>query len=949
MLFNFTKKSYKQIRENGSAMVVALMVMTLLLGFAALVLSRTFTENAITINDTAESRSFNAAEAALEDSTRDFATVIENKLNPTATDITNLETKSVPYFSTNGYTFNKIITKITPPVGTSQVVTQTKGQFQGLVSLRDEYQIDITATDTVTGVKTQVRRRFFNDRIPIFQFGAFYQDDLEVQDPPLFIFNGRVHTNGNFFTNSNGSDIRFKSKITVAGEIIRDRWKSGAALTGSETSDNVYAPNATNVDTLLPTNRGSVTCSAGTGGILKDITMRNFPYPNCVTNPAWASYSANFEGNVVSKAKVLSLPVSRINKPLIEMIRRPKNTKDQANFSGTVKTIIAATDEDDGVLSHERYANKEGLRISLADSKDKLPQCAGVTTACGVQLDGTLGSALGYQPLAMTDVSPVYQATAVNGNRLAVSGREVWIKIELVDFDYDLLRPITKDVTQDILSLGVTEPIIDSSNSQLTVSGMTSATDSRSIVKLQHFAIQGNVIPNGSTQYISSQVSGSKTYNYVSRLNIPTSGNSTNQAAQLAACLLTPTVCADDAFAGTATNGSPASINTNETAHFKVASFDGGATRKAIVPFPIELFDVREGNRANSTTGTVTNQVYKNGVMSLVDVDVANLRYFLMGNYDGKFPVTTPFAVANGGVGLKSTDVPSNRGWVVYFSDRRGDANFDGKYDMEDVNPNYNSNVDEDIDNNGSIEADYANEAPNQDSQDYAGYLAATDHKFYRRGVRLINAGTLPGNYDSANPTTTTGFTFASENGVYTWKNYNVTNVSVAGGTSSTTSDRYSPQGGTTGGNLHIPASIVGDAVTVLSNNWNDGESFAIPYDLASRQATDTQVRFAMLAGDPITGYSPNEGLTGSQNGGLINFKRFLETWSGDRLNYSGSLINLFNSFNSNGRHKPNGTVYNPPYRDWTFEESFKDPNRLPPGTPFVYFLTFTGFERVND
>jgi Tfp pilus assembly protein PilX len=941
MLFTFTKNSFKQMKENGSAMVVALMVMTLLLGFAALVLSRTFTENAITINDTAESRSFNAAEAALEDSTRDFATIVENKLNPTTTDITNLQAKVVPYFSANGYTFKKIITSL----GAAKVVTQTKGQFQGLVSLRDEWQIDITATDNTTGVKTQVRRRFFNDRIPIFQFGAFYQDDIEVQDPPLFIFNGRVHTNGNFFTNSGGSDIRFKSKITVAGEIIRDRWKSGAALLSGEQGDNVYAPNATNSDTLLPTNRGSVTCGSGTGGILTDITGRNFPYPNCVTNPNWASYSANFEGNVVSKAKVLSLPVSRINQPLIEMIRRPKNTKDQANFSGTVKTITAATDEDDGVLSHERYANKEGIRISLADSKDKLPQCAGVTDPCGVRLDGNLGSSLGYQPKSMTG----YTATALNGNRLAVSGREVWIKIELVDFDYDLLRPITKDVTEDILSLGVTEPIIDSGNSQLTVAGMTSATDSNSIVKLQHFAILGNSIPNGSTQYISSATSGSKNYNYVSRLNIPTSGNTTNQAAQLAACLLTPIPCADNAFAGTATNAGPATVNINETAHYKIASFDGGTTRKAIVPFPIELFDVREGNRANSTSGTVANQVYKNGVMSLVDIDVTNLRRFLKGDFDGQFPITTPFAIANGNVGLKSTDVVSNRGWVVYFSDRRGDHNFDGRYNMEDINPNYNSNVDEDIDNNGVIDVDYANEAPSQDSQDYAGYLAATDHKFYRRGVRLINAGTLPGNYDSTAPTTTKGFTFASENGIYTWKNYNVTTVNVAGGTSSTTSDRYSPQGGTTGGNLHIPASIVGDAVTVLSNNWNDGESFALPYDLANRNASDTQLRFAMLAGDPITGYSPSDGLYGGQNGGLINFKRFLETWSGDRLNYSGSLINLFNSFNSNGRHKPNGTVYNPPTRDWTFEESFKDPNRLPPGTPFVYYLTFTGFERVND
>jgi len=945
MLVNISKKSFKQIRESGSAMVVALMVMTLLLGFAALVLSRTVTENAITMNDTAESRSFNAAEAALEDATRDFATIVEQKLNPTTTDINNLKIKKVPYFEDNGYTFKKIITQ----VGAAKVVTQTKGQFQGLISLRDEWQIDITAKDTATGVETQVRRRFFNDRIPIFQFGAFYQDDLEVQDPPLFIFNGRIHTNGNFFTNSNGNDIRYKSKITVAGEIIRDRWKTGAALTTAEQSNQVYAPNATNVDVQFPTNRGSVTCSAGNGnpgnGILTDITRRNFPYPNCVTNPNWASFSTAFEGNVVSKAKLLTLPVTRINEPLIEMIRRGKNIGDKANIGGTVTNITAATD-DNGTLSHERYANKEGIRISLADSKDKLPQCATVTTACGVRLDGQLGttSSLGYQPLPMTD-NATFKTTALNGNRLAVSGREVWIKIELVNFDYDNQKPIVKDVTEDILSLGVTEPVELSSN--LQVAGFDSNTDSRSIIKMQRYAIKGNAIPNFSTSYLTSQTVDSKSFNFVVRKT----GVAFNGSCG--------TGCADkDVFAPSYTNSGPTSVSggTDESAHFKTASFNGGVTssstgktRVKIVPFPIQIFDVREGNRANSTSGTITNKVYVNGVMSLIDIDVANLRRFLSGEFNGKLPVTTPFALDNGNVGLKSTDIPSNRGWVVYFSDRRGDHNFDGKYNMEDVNPNYDSKIDEDLDNNNNIEKDYTNEAPSQDSQYDSSYLAVTDHKFYRRGVRLINAETLPGNYNAAAPTTTEGFTLASENGVYTWKNYNVKTVAVVGGTSSTTSDKYSPQGGTTGGNLHIPASIVGDAVTVLSNNWNDGESFALPYDLASRTAADTQVRFAMLAGDPITGYSPNNGIDGSQNGGLINFKRFLEIWTGDRLNYSGSLINLFNSYNSNGRHKPNVTVYSPPTRDWTFEESFKDPNRLPPGTPFVYFLTFTGFERVNE
>lgn len=935
MKLEISDKSLQTNNETGAGLVIALLVMVMLLGFVALVLSRTVSETIITSNDAAESRTFAASEAALEDATRDFATVVENKLMPTSSDISNIENKPVPYFSENGYTFKKVVT----PVKDAEVVTQTKGQYQGLISLRDEWQIDVTATDVLTGVETQVRRRFFNDRIPVFQFGAFYQDDLEVNNPPLFLFNGRVHTNGNFFVNSNGADIRFKSKLTVGGEIIRDRWKNGAAQSAAEQSNNVYAPNTNNVDTQMPNNRGSVTCTSGTGGILKDNTGRNFPYPNCSVNSNWASFSQNFEGNVVTRAKQLTLPLDRLPAPLIEMVRRGKNFRDMANINGTVTNVTEANSER-GILSRERYANKEGIRISLADSKDKLPQCVGITP-CGVRLDGTFGASLGYQPLSMTDG---YTATAVNGNRLRINGREVWIKIELVSFDYDNEKPVTTDVTQDILSLGVTEPVITSGTSSLTVPGYNSNNDSRSIVKLQRFTIPGPAIPNATTtQYLTNFTINSKSINLVTRFrNVATSV--TNPATSCG----TGTVCtADDAFAASATNTGPTTVSSNETAHYKIATINGTAqaNRYVIVPFPIKIHDTREGNRPDNTSGLSTNYVYRNGVMSVVDIDVANFRKFLMGDFDGKFPTTTPYAISKGYMGLKSSDIPNNRGWVVYFSDRRGDFNFDGKYNMEDVYPFGDSVIDEDLDGNGIIDKDFSNEAPTQDSTADAGYSSVTDHSFYRRTARLINGEVLPGKYDTADSKNTTGFTFASENGVYVLGNYNTTSVNVAGGTNVSTSDRYAPYNSA----LHIPASVIGDAVTILSNGWNDAQSFSIPNTPGSRVATDTQVRFAMLAGDPITGYSPSAGLAGNQNGGLINFKRYLETWSNKRLNYSGSLINLYNAFNSNARHKCCNTVYSPPIRDWTFEESFKDPTRLPPGTPFVYLISFTGFERVND
>ncbi|MBO0191055.1 hypothetical protein J0677_24965, partial [Vibrio parahaemolyticus] len=122
--------------------------------------------------------------------------------------------------------------------------------------------------------------------------------------------------------------------------------------------------------------------------------------------------------------------------------------------------------------------------------------------------------------------------------------------------------------------------------------------------------------------------------------------------------------------------------------------------------------------------------------------------------------------------------------------------------------------------------------------------------------------------------------------------------------------------------------------------------------DQSVRAATTTQIRFAMIAGDTIASLdgSPNQGgISPRLNGGVHNFKRFLETWTGQRLDYAGSLINLYNSRNNNGSFKCCNTVYNPPVRNGVFDSTFLDPTRLPPGSPFFQYVQTTGFERTND
>lgn len=920
-------KTYKPESQSGSALVIAILVMLLMMGFVVLAISRTNSETLMSANDASESRTYAAAQASLESTTRDFVEVFEKKLVPDSNDISIIQKASVPGF--DAFVFSQKIEKIKE----AAPIVLTGGNYSGLYSLRDSWEIDSATTEANTKVKVRLKRRFYSDRIPIYQFGMFFEDDLELNRPPLFTFGGRVHTNGNLFiTADSRSGIFFSSKVTAAGEIINDLWKPGTALVnGIDDQGKVYINDASGKTNELKTGEGSVKCAGINTGILTAAILSK-----CAENKLWNAQKTKFQGNLDNKVSKLNLPLTKLGIDLVELVRRGKSVGDAQNLNGSLVDVTAST-KDSEIIEKERFANKTGIRISLSDSQRKLPGCANAAGICGVRLDGALGNSIGYQPLAMADG---YQATALNATRMAMNGREIWIKIETVRFGYDDAKPETADITQDILSLGVTEPA--PVGGELQISGYTALNDSRSIIKLQRFSIPGASIPaSGTTAYTSGYVIDSKAQNLVVRYKNVTSAPTTGCAA----CLPV------NAFALPAPSTSAVSSAAQEdAAHLKWANIKNSGFLYAIVPFPIQMFDSREGlandSQAEANANFGLDKVPSAGVMSLVDIDVANLRRFLNGAFDGQFPQGTAFANAKKET-LRAKHVPSANGWVVYFSDRRGDYDFDGAYDMEDIFPNGWLEANEDLNRNKTLEKDFGREAPTYSTAVPRGQAATADHLYYRRGVRLINAATLPGIYNKNTPDETKGFTFASENGIYVKGNYNATGAAVSLTSSATPPENYSPQNTET----HIPASIAGDAVIILSNNWNDAQSFIHPFSSDNRVASDTVVRFAMLAGDAITGdksaYAPSQ--FGQLNGGVHNFKRFLEKWTDKRLNYSGSLINLFNSQNNNGFQKCCATVYSPPIRDWAFDNSFQSLNRLPPGTPFIYSISFTGFQRVND
>jgi hypothetical protein len=427
------------------------------------------------------------------------------------------------------------------------------------------------------------------------------------------------------------------------------------------------------------------------------------------------------------------------------------------------------------------------------------------------------------------------------------------------------------------------------------------------------------------------------------------------------------------------------------------------ARTETVVPFPIEVFNPREGVYSGDmtfSTGATANPnwytLYANGsadkaangnvvptwagsdlpvagVMSLIDVDVANLKTFLMGA-DPTKPGVWDGLFKNG---LTSAQVATNPGWILYVSDRRGDRDDDGEYDMEDIYGPVDGNLQagEDANLNGQLDVDIqgtlspnpfglANNSPGSEAVSFATSVptdiaAFFDHQYFRRGVRLINGSQLPG--DEFN-----GFTLATENPAYTLGNYNATGV-TAGPINNvpTPPASYIPAWDSNGKNTptntpttQVPASIAADGVWILSVNWQDGNSFRWPMNAGNRtvqttpggQAMLTAVRTAFFMGSTQGSIlaKPNQGGGDAcLDGGVHNFPRFLESWN-TRLDYCGSLINPFYSRQAIGAHKTGGPVYGPPTRNWTFDSSFLDITRCPPGTPLFQFVQTTGFRQTT-
>jgi len=192
-------------------------------------------------------------------------------------------------------------------------------------------------------------------------------------------------------------------------------------------------------------------------------------------------------------------------------------------------------------------------------------------------------------------------------------------------------------------------------------------------------------------------------------------------------------------------------------------------------------------------------------------------------------------------------------------------------------------------------------------SSRWNGVVYITDTSYTpstRRGIRLKGGKVLP--YG--------GLTVASANPVYIQGDYNTGNGTVP----SNNGDPLNPTVSTYDKSSR-PASVIADAVNILSNAWVDTNS-------NNSTASNTTVNTAI-----VSGIVPTAGC--HYSGGAENFPRFIENWDNKTFTYYGSMVELYNSKQAVGTW--DSAVYAPPLRQWYFDTDFN--TNTPPGTLMLY------------
>ena len=141
-------------------------------------------------------------------------------------DITSLTTPTLP-----GFTFSQQTQVVGAPV--NRIIT--RGAFAGLYALEQPMSVRVSAEDP-TGSHAAIELGVSVQSVPIFQFGVFYDRDLEINNGPPMTFSGWVHSNRSLYLSS--ANANYMNQITAADSVFWSRKDTPTTLAGVNIANN---------------------------------------------------------------------------------------------------------------------------------------------------------------------------------------------------------------------------------------------------------------------------------------------------------------------------------------------------------------------------------------------------------------------------------------------------------------------------------------------------------------------------------------------------------------------------------------------------------------------------------------------------------------------------------------------------------------------------------------
>jgi hypothetical protein len=217
--------------------------------------------------------------------------------------------------------------------------------------------------------------------------------------------------------------------------------------------------------------------------------------------------------------------------------------------------------------------------------------------------------------------------------------------------------------------------------------------------------------------------------------------------------------------------------------------------------------------------------------------------------------------------------------------------------------------------------------------------LLANSSETSPAAVRLSNAAITPGTRTPdalGNPTSTTsGFTVATNGGLYVKGDYNTT-----------TSDGTSAISNTYTGKIN-PTLLMADSITVLSSAWDDANSTELgtastsTSNISARVAASgqTTINSAILTGNTSADSVLEGDAAATASGGGQNLIRYMENWNGRSVTLRGSLGRLFDSRHFTSTFQQPGNAYLVPgLRTFAFNAGLKTDHV--PGEPLITYYS---------